>query len=238
MKNKYRRASGASSRSEEKRARTCGFTLIELLTVIAVIGILAALIMATVGAVRKSAYKARSISNLRQIQQGLALYDQGNRRLPQLAASSAFGEPLWNQTILPYMGIQSSPEEASDPWRTQGRMPSFFYDPAAETSNLRRGDYGVIYSNTDGPVKLTQPSLSMMSLRNPSRTPLVVTAQQLSSGVQIGSWYALNSAVPQGTGSEVAGRHNGASIIAFADGHVRVLPKSEFYDQYMPFSNN
>jgi len=44
-----------------------GFTLIELLTVIAIIGILAAIVIPTVGAVQKSAKKAASRSDARQI---------------------------------------------------------------------------------------------------------------------------------------------------------------------------
>lgn len=44
-----------------------GFTLIELLTVIAIIGILAGILIPTIGLVRKNASKAKSSSELRQI---------------------------------------------------------------------------------------------------------------------------------------------------------------------------
>jgi len=50
-----------------KQTRSSGFTLIELLTVIAIIGILAGILIPTIGLVRKNAAKSKSASDLRQI---------------------------------------------------------------------------------------------------------------------------------------------------------------------------
>lgn len=55
------------------------FTLIELLTVIAIIGILAAIIIPTVGSVRATARSAQAVSNIKQIGMGTLLYAQENR---------------------------------------------------------------------------------------------------------------------------------------------------------------
>ncbi len=61
------------------RAKAGAFTLIELLTVIAIIGILAAIIIPTVGKVRSSARTATTISNAKQVGMAMLLYAQENR---------------------------------------------------------------------------------------------------------------------------------------------------------------
>lgn len=58
-----------------------GFTLIELLTVVAIIGILAAILIPTVGAVRKRAATANDMSNLRQIGNGIQMHVNDNKGL-------------------------------------------------------------------------------------------------------------------------------------------------------------
>jgi len=54
--------------------RCGGFTLIELLTVIAIVGILSAILIPVVGKMRTSALRSESASNLRQVFSACQLY--------------------------------------------------------------------------------------------------------------------------------------------------------------------
>lgn len=67
------------------RARRHAFTLIELLTVIAIIGILAAILIPTVSTVRKTARKAECISNLRQLYGVVILHVHDNKDFMPIA---------------------------------------------------------------------------------------------------------------------------------------------------------
>lgn len=78
-----------------------GFTLIELLTVIAIVGVLAAIIIPVVGKVRASTRASTSASNLRQIGAANLLYAQDNRNFIVPVRASSPGR-IWMQLLVPY----------------------------------------------------------------------------------------------------------------------------------------
>ena len=61
-------------RGQQKRCSEGGFTLIELLVVIAIIGLLASIVIASVGTANQKGRDGRRISDVKQIQLALELY--------------------------------------------------------------------------------------------------------------------------------------------------------------------
>ena len=85
-----------------------GFTLMELLTVMAIIGILAALLLPAISAARKKAHCINCVSNLKQIGLAVEMYVQNNEgilpnaRTDEIGLSNA-GEPTIYSLLLPHV---------------------------------------------------------------------------------------------------------------------------------------
>ena len=77
-----------------------GFTLIELAVVVAVIGLMAALLLSAVQSAREAAGRVQCINNLKQIGIGLHSYHADHGMFPQPATAGRFSQ---NVALLPYL---------------------------------------------------------------------------------------------------------------------------------------
>lgn len=183
------------------RSVTSGFTLIELLTVIAIIGILAALIFPTVGKVRETAQRTVDANNLREIVKAATIYAADNNdRLPDPAAlaaqtpaplSGGTGPLLW-AGILAKRGILTDPNfyfAKNDP-QFNGTYPSAIVTPA---------DHSVLDPSFVTGRVLSFEFVGGLRMSDAPSTPVAFTRGLLATGL----WDATNG-VYKDTGGHVA----------------------------------
>jgi prepilin-type N-terminal cleavage/methylation domain-containing protein len=86
-----------------QRRRGPAFTLIELLTVIAIIGILAAILIPSIASSRERGRRAYCANNLNQLGKALLMYtDEHEDYLP--AATTDGATSIWDKELMPYIG--------------------------------------------------------------------------------------------------------------------------------------
>lgn len=202
-----------------------GFTLIELLTVIAIIGILAAILIPVLGSVREQARRAACGSNLRQISTAIHQYaNDNNDRMPPIeggyagtgAGESVFADPnhpnasfgvlfpdyidaleiLWCPTVA--LGSHAGGLESQiERWRSAGTM---------HTAYVYRGRAG---ANADGTSPPRVPSIAELIERR-----LTIISDKVEGN------YGREWDPP---GGGLYSNHPGGFNIVRADGGVRWL---------------
>ena len=204
-----------------------GFTLIELLTVIAVVGILAAILIPSVGKVRTNALRAESASNLRQVFAACGLYSNDNNLTllnSWIGANEELGRAQGNWCKQLLEGGYLS--DSGSGWRHQQKVlgsPIQRREASAVTIDKTPPRYGTYGMNwvLNGVSKDNKSSgqLPMSRLLAPGRT-LYISEGNLSDGDQ---WFGVSvspGSPPNNT--------DGIVTFVYADGHIGQMPIEEF----------
>jgi prepilin-type N-terminal cleavage/methylation domain-containing protein len=213
--------------SHPQQSGPAGFTLVELLAVLAIVGILAAIIIPIVGTVRERARVSQSMANLRSIGQATALYAAEHKQvLPILSMNWQF--PYWCDA--PALGQYLRPAytgEWLDPdGRKIYRSPDFIDPLLPDGRHTQLGDYGannLVITHNEG--------FPLLRVSSPSRTVLAMTARHSFAENAKASWYVESAFYinnPNRSAQTPEARAGGNVLAVFVDGHTAAIPKAEF----------
>ncbi|AHF91261.1 N-terminal cleavage protein [Opitutaceae bacterium TAV5] len=202
-----------------------GFTLIELLTVIAIIGILAAIIIPTVGRVRATARSAQCKSNLRQIGVAAAMWSEDRKGdiLPihnsKEDRPNPFNAQHWPSLLAPYIG-----RTGTEPLANYTDVPVFLCPGLGAGPEAFGYGINVLISPTNGS-SIARPLLKMNAVATPSRTVRMTDnyrapADKWRVFVRQPSYGKWKTTLPGETGI-MDFRHPGQTCnVLWLDGHV------------------
>ena len=198
--------------------------------VIAIVGVLAALIIPAVKSGLSSAKSVQSVSHLKQIGGLVGIYAaENNNQLPYAAVwEKIFGGSLvyfsrsLSQATIPGFKYAKSPQSDARP------LPKIFYDPVLE-SNPRpahaMGAFGVNTTIIPGVWSEAERPTSLNSISRPSQK-VIMGSMNSTTGTSSGGWsFDGELFVKQGMNCPdyIDPRHGGKAACLFADGHVEKL---------------
>jgi len=214
-----------------------GFTLIELLVVVAIIALLMAILLPSLGRARARAQSTVCLSNLRQCGMATSMYEYDyNNNFPYPVSTP--GEPsLWYNAIDPYLSVlepnggrayvkhKNDPIWASLPANTVNGAVSGtetiqeFSRTYKMNTNLRRVNQKIPGSTSLQFARTTDsPQPSSFVLYGDGRAFDVIPQDTAEIGL-----FSMDVNHPSNTGTYagVALRHNGGANIVFVDGHAQ-----------------
>ena len=202
-----------------------GFTLTELLVTVAIVGILSVLVVALVGRGHDAANASRCLSNLRSLQMANIMYaaDHHGQYVPDFVNSSASpvsssSQTKWhnNRAFVTMLGVNPA---------ATASVPSALLCPLHGSYSGSNG-YGYNFTGLSGGTDT--PGW----VRGVRQTDIVRPAETLAFADSL-DWQINSSHADKYAGSEtattqaIAYRHDNSACIAYWDGHVARLPRSQ-----------
>lgn len=231
------------------RGRTSAFTLIELLTVLAIIGILAAIIIPTIGKVRQTAHSAQCVSNLRQIGLATKSWSTENKNRTLIGARNNYHVPTaadsWVANVVRY--LQNDNQLLGGDWPKNLRCNTWANSNHpnnlnAAATNTHFVGYAMVDPQGIGGSINRGTLLSMSNSTVPSPSKFVYMGERSSYDLWMGRPEAsisthLNQAEDNGLK-----RHGEKSNYLFLDGSVRAMDLPQVFtawnatiDMFGPF---
>lgn len=130
-----------------------GFTLIELLTVIAIIGILAAILIPVVGRVREGARASQCVSNMRQVGTAMHLYMADHEVMPPARDQSQTGlRVAIHHTLWTYVGFETNDSFIGgvNEGRATSEQDNVFLCPTTRTNPIRTPNASRVFNESSG----------------------------------------------------------------------------------------
>ncbi|AKC83511.1 hypothetical protein IMCC26134_13330 [Verrucomicrobia bacterium IMCC26134] len=205
-----------------------GFTLIELLTVIAIIGILAAIIIPTVGKVRESAKKAQCVSNLKQIGMTIGLYLNENKNMMPFSADDT--STGWDQYKAPLPLLTRSTANLDRKAYDNPETNHIFNCPSDKNffrTYVSNAQFMIQrISNPGKTMPYTKiPSPSTKIIITDSEPPAVIPADPTLANGDPGPFAVNNNAGDYLT--KMGSRHGGKANALYADFHVNTIDRQQ-----------
>ena len=186
-----------------RQSETAGFTLVELLTVIAIIGVLLALLLPAVQAARESGRRAQCTNNLKQLSIGLANFESASAKFP---AGQRWSAPrsipgsyaiAWSANLLPYIEKRdiadlidiSFPLTDSRNLPATGQIVSVYLCPSTSRLEEHRTESGHL-TNLNGKTGEGMACLDYLGISGPDKDSKNPSSQQVygrQRGILIGT---------------------------------------------------